>query len=111
MTKLKFILSCLTILSMAGVVPASNTMVSHEQELRSEIASLVNRLDFEEFDIEEDQRIVITFLVNRDNQIVILNTNNQQFDQYFKEKLNYRTLRHSSSKPNQIYTVPITLML
>ena len=59
-------------------------------------------------DINEEVNIMIKFMINYDNELVVMSTNNSQFDMRIKQRLNYLKIEDHELKSNIMYTVPLT---
>ena len=58
--------------------------------------------------IDKDTKVNISFLVNGQNEIIVLSTNNQDLDQAIKSALNYRKISVSELEYNTVYTLPVS---
>jgi len=75
---------------------------------RKEIKTLI--VDSELFsDLEESLTIHVTFLVNAKNEIIILSTDKEDYDESLKAVLNYKKLKSADMSVNTTYTLPLTL--
>lgn len=57
--------------------------------------------------MEKGQKVNINFLINNRNEIIVLSTTNENFDNAIKEVLNYRKVSINELKPNTVYTLPV----
>lgn len=56
----------------------------------------------------KEAKVNITFIVNNQNELVVLTTNNHLFDDSIKSLLNYKKIVLSDLKQNTVYTLPVT---
>lgn len=90
-----------TLTTFANVNPASNP-----NEIRLEIADLINTIDLSKMDTDVE-RVQIQFMVNAKNEIIVLNLTETDFDFTIKNKLNYKKIKSDDVVKNTIYTVPV----
>lgn len=57
--------------------------------------------------VAKGTKINISFLVNAKNEIIVLSTNNNDFDSLIKNTLNYRKISMSELAYNTVYTLPV----
>jgi hypothetical protein len=84
----------------------ANTPDTNPDEMRKEIVKLVSQIDVSDID-SDYSRTYVQFIVNSENEIVVVNVSKSEFDQRIKSKLNYKKLRTEDVKQNEIYTVPV----
>ncbi|NVJ87833.1 MAG: hypothetical protein HWD82_00110 [Flavobacteriaceae bacterium] len=79
------------------------------KKLRSEISSILGKSV--SLDLKENSVAEITFMVNKDNEIVIVSvdTKESEFQSIVKSKLNYKKLDVKGVKKGEIYLVPVKL--
>ncbi|MBK8623090.1 MAG: hypothetical protein IPN79_15370 [Saprospiraceae bacterium] len=58
--------------------------------------------------VDKDTKVNISFLVNGQNEIIVLSTNNQDLDQAIKSALNYQKISVSELEYNTVYTLPVS---
>src|SRR5690606_37579422 len=56
--------------------------------------------------VAQGTKINISFLVNAKNEIIVLSTNNNDYDSLIKNTLNYRKISMSELAYNTVYTLP-----
>lgn len=54
------------------------------------------------------QKVNISFLVNGQNEIIVLSTSNSEYDSLIKTSLNYKKISVSELDYNTIYTLPVS---
>jgi len=57
--------------------------------------------------VAQGTKINISFLVNAKNEIIVLSTNNNDYDSLIKNTLNYRKISMSELAYNTVYTLPV----
>ena len=75
---------------------------------RIEIKNLIEKADLAE-SIKSDVTVNVTFMVNSNNEIIIMSTNQKNLDSSIKSALNYKKLKSSDIKVNITYTLPVVL--
>ena len=108
MTKLKGILTVLFIAVISISTYANSITTTAKKELRKEIANHLKDLDLRTLQGDEDT-VHLSFMVNQNNEIIVLHTDNSRFDSLLKSKLNYKTIKTTEAQVNQVYAVPIKL--
>ncbi len=91
-----------TLTSYAGVDPVTLPL-----EPTKEIGELLKAPGFE---VDSDIRAVVTFVVNKNNEVVVLSVDceTKQFCKYIKSRLNYQKI-DSGLKKGVEYKVPIRI--
>ncbi|MBK6365424.1 MAG: hypothetical protein IPG18_17550 [Saprospiraceae bacterium] len=84
---------------------ASNVPSSKEVET-TQIRKMLTYMDGVEL-LKNGQKININFLINAQNEIIVLSTSNEDFDFAIKEVLNYSKITLIELKPNTVYTLPV----
>ena len=82
---------------------------SHEQ-LRNEIAKKFININFDNIDVGEEITIKVQFLINDENEIIVLRTDNRQLDGMVKARLNYKEIKAKDVSHNSLYSVNIRLV-
>ena len=75
---------------------------------RSEIKKMIEKADLAK-SIKSDVTVHVTFMVNGDNEIIILSTDKKNLDSSIKSTLNYKKLKSSDMEVNKTYTLPVSL--
>ena len=104
-TKNIFLAFCLTIL---GITSYANTKPSIKKDEANQIQSYLEKVDFKEF-ISSDTKLIIHFMINDYNEIVVLSTNNEDLDGYLKNSLNDKKIDISKLAYNKEYDLPILI--
>ncbi|MFZ1703236.1 MAG: hypothetical protein WAT79_02755 [Saprospiraceae bacterium] len=93
----------LALISSFGHASSSNSFRNPEgiqiQKMLMEVGKVL--------DIEKGSKINISFLVNAQNEIIVLSTNNADYDKLIKNVLNYQKISISELNYNTVYTIPV----
>lgn len=88
---------------------ANNINNNETSSLRVEITDLLDGLTLT--DLAEDiTKLNMKFIVNDDNEIIVLSTSNQEVDVRIKSRLNYQKVATNNVQKNLIYSLPVTLV-
>ena len=98
------LLACSTLFVNAKSIDTANPT----EELQKQISEIVTSSDIWE-SADKSFKLVVTFMVNSNGEIVILETNNKDWDDAIKSVLNYKKLKVSTALKNQIFHLPISL--
>lgn len=79
-----------------------------KEEIRTKIVALLGKPGFE---IENDVKTTVEFLINKSGEIVILNIdcNSPEICNYVKNKLNYQIVNKEAKFNNDVYRIPLTI--
>lgn len=58
-------------------------------------------------DLSDSKTIYVDFLLNDKGEIMVLSTNDSQFDKAIKSKLNYKAIQSENLEYNTKYTIPL----
>lgn len=58
-------------------------------------------------DLEEEKTVVVLFIINANNEILVLSTNDDEYDYRIKTGLNYKKLENCELSINTPYWIPI----
>lgn len=111
MKNLKTIIAMLSIslLSTFSVAAFDGEPKTTNEKIREKMVNLIgNKIQME---ITEDQLVEISFMFNKNNEVVILSINddNSKLDKLVKNKLNYKTIDVKGIKKGEIYRLPLKL--
>ena len=85
----------------ANTNPETNTA-------RNEIKTLIQKSNLAG-NLKNDVTVHVTFMVNANNEIIIMSTDQKDLDSSIKSTLNYKKLKSSDMKVNVKYTLPVIL--
>ena len=97
------IISVMTTSSIAATVSEYNSdpLTTSQQLLKH-----LQKIDIS--DLEKDKTVMVHFIINENHEIVVLSTNDEEFDHRMKTCLNYKKLDNSKLFINKDYWLPIT---
>lgn len=72
------------------------------------IKDMIQRMDIDFTKISEET-IKIKFMVNDQNELIVISTGDSDMDQSIKSVLNYQEVSTDGLKPYSVYVVPVTL--
>ena len=75
---------------------------------RTEIKKLIEKADLAD-NIKSDVIVNVKFMVNSNNEIIIISTDHKNLDSGIKSTLNYKKLKSSDMEVNVTYTLPVRL--
>ncbi len=102
---LAFGLSALAIASTPNTIAEDASTTS--SKTYTEIKKIVKKIDFD-MDKFQDQTVKVQFMINADNELVILRINNDDAEYLIKRTLNYKELKENDLKVNKVYILPIS---
>ena len=103
------ILSFVFVLGITTFANATtDNSTSSQNELRTELTKILDKMDLGAYEISE-AKINVTFMVNSDNEVVVLSTDNKNLDQLIKGKLNYKKLNSYEGPVNKTYIIPVKI--
>jgi len=74
----------------------------------AQIQAYLKGIDFNKI-VKADTKVNISFMINAQNEILVVSTNNKDLDNILKNALNYKSISVSELEYNKIYTVPVLL--
>jgi len=111
--KMKNIKSIITILAISlstiFSISAAEKDKPETKELRTEIVSFLG--DNISIELQETSTAEVSFIVNNDNEIVIISvdSNIEELNSYIKSKLNYKKLNVKGTKKGEVYKIPLRI--
>ncbi|MFK8060466.1 MAG: hypothetical protein AB8B78_10285 [Polaribacter sp.] len=112
MKNLKTIITVIAIsLSTVFSVTATekNPSETAKKELRSSIVSIIGKTI--PLDIKKNCKAEISFMVNQQNELVIISVDSKvkDFNSFVKNKLNYKKVNVKGVKKGEVYKMPIKI--
>ena len=104
------------ILSTAVVLLSTFTLTANDVSAVSsasssstvkEITALIKDINFDLAKLD-DQTIKVQFMINADDEIIVLQTNDARVDQKIKNHLNYAQIKKNDLEVNKIYIIPVS---
>lgn len=101
-TKLVFTAALAILVSFTSFAATGST----DEPSTSGIKKMIQKLDLK-FQNLEDESVMVKFMVNDNDEIIILSTDESKLDDTLKRALSYKKLKNSEFKPYKIYVLPI----
>jgi len=79
-----------------------------KQELTKQLSTIVSSSSIWN-GTKENHKLIVSFTINDNNELVILSTNDSDFDFELKGLLNYRKMNISPALKNKIFHLPIRI--
>ncbi|MEL6122109.1 MAG: hypothetical protein AAFQ02_04720 [Bacteroidota bacterium] len=89
--------------SFAAAVPASKKPQGVAVE---KIQKIIDQLDLERSDVATST-VKLKFMVNENNEIIVLSTGDSKIDGLLKGNLNYKSIDSGALVPYKVYILPI----
>jgi hypothetical protein len=100
---LKFFFAAIFSLVMfVGAAHAEKPILS--VDVKKEISKKLNSLDLSKMSGES---FVINFMINTENQLVVVSTSDKRVDDSVKNMLNYMKITEHNLETNKLYTIPV----
>lgn len=103
----KHLLSGLTIVLLSFSLNAAPSITPTKPDgVKEEIESLLKKPNFK---LDKDTTTIVTFMVNKKNEILVINvaTDNKLIDRYIKGALNYKKLKTNTTK--KLFKIPVKI--
>jgi hypothetical protein len=109
MKNLKMFIVAALFVGSAGfsTVSAADTVKGPET---NQIQKYLSNVDYSDV-LKSDLKLSITFMVNHQNQIVVVSTSHPELDTVVKSTLNYKRLNMDELEYNVLYTLPVTIKI
>jgi hypothetical protein len=107
MRKVNVILMAFVLLMSTTMLTAAEKPLLPKDKTSSEIAKLLKDPGFA---VEVETTAYVTFVVNKENEIVVLSveSKNETMEKFIKQRLNYKKLESSSTQGKE-YIVPVRM--
>lgn len=105
--KMKIITSVITAFTLVlFMASANNLSASHNPEdWKDKIMHYLG--DYEEFENELPNKVLVDFILNEKGEFMILSTSNSEFDKWLKSRLNYKRIAAKELQTLKKYTLPL----
>jgi hypothetical protein len=104
MRKSRLVIAALFMLTIQ-LVKANTIDPTINERLRVEIAKLMSDVKW-----EDSKKFNISFIVTKNNEIVVTSTSDASIDEEVKALLNYKKLDITGITPNEIFVLPVTIV-
>lgn len=108
MNKIKSLITAFAFILIASSTFANDFNTSTLDDLRSEIAKHLQTMDLKNLS-DDSATMKVKFVVNDQNEMIVLSVDNESFDDTIKARLNYKKLDTDNIVKNTVISVPITL--
>ena len=98
------LLACSTLMLNAK----NSTEITPTEDLQKQLTEMVVKSDIWE-SADNNVKLMVTFTINHNGELVILSTSNSQWDSALKSALNYKKVKVDNKVKNQIFHLPISL--
>jgi len=95
----------LAVSSFASTVPTNSP--EKKSTTVNEIRATIQNLRLNVKDIETE-KVKLKFMVNGDNEIIVLSTEGSEIDGRLKSALNYKSIDSNDLEPYKVYILPIS---
>ncbi len=85
--------------------------VKPTDELRNDIVDIIGFSFFDNSD-ESEYSAEVVFTVNSEGEIIVLSVNseNEEAEEYLRDKMNYKKVDHTPSKYGEVYLLPVKMV-
>ena len=99
-----FFAACVSLSLFAGTKVHPNLVLA--ETVTQEIRNIIKKLDL---DIEKlDQTTInVKFMINDNNELIVISTGGSSFDKTIKHALNYKKVDPAGLSNNKVYIVPV----
>ncbi|WP_055446604.1 hypothetical protein [Lacinutrix mariniflava] len=110
MKSIKMVLLVLAITFTGALNATTNPTGIEPNVLANEITTLLKN---PEFKVAEDLKANVTFMLNKNNEIVVISvdTESEQLENYIKNRLNYSKLKEGLVTTQKTYKIPVRITL
>ena len=86
----------------------ANTNPTETKTARQEIQTLLQKADIAA-SVDESSTVNVKFMVNENNEIIVISTDKDNLDRTIKSTLNYKRLKATDFATNKTYTLPVVV--
>ncbi len=111
MKNLKLFIAAFTLVFAINIASANEEPVKPSAQLRSELVALMGTNSSFELEADETTAEVI-FTVNSSGEVIVISvmSDNPQAVKYIKSRINYKKVSHRTSKPGEMYLLPVRIV-
>ena len=105
---MKSVRSLLTVVcfAMISTFVTAGVMPNIRKTESAQIQAYLKGIDFHKI-VGTDTKVNISFMINSQNEILVISTNNKELDSVLKSALNYKSISVTELEYNKVYTVPV----
>ena len=111
MKTLKLFITVIALVFAVNVSFANEDPVKPSAQLRSELMDLIGTNS--SFEMEENETTAeVIFTVNTAGEVIVIsvNSDNAETVKHIKNKINYKKVSHRTSKPGEMYLLPVRVV-
>ncbi len=97
----------LTSFSLTAHTPAGLDENKTNSTAVEEIETLIQNINFDVAALDEET-IKVQFMINADDEIIVLQTDDTRVDRKIKSHLNYARIKNNDLETNKIYIIPVS---
>ena len=111
MKTLKLFITVIALVFAVNVSFANEDPVKPSAQLRSELMDLIGTNTSFEMEANETTAEVI-FTVNKSGEVIVISviSDNAETIKHIKNKINYKKVSHRTSKPGEMYLLPVRVV-
>lgn len=94
----------------AATYSLPKTILTTPTNVTNDIHKMIKKLDLDIKNIDK-ATLKIKFMVNEDNELIVISTGDSKLDATIKGALNYKEVNTTGLKPYSVYIVPVTFEL
>lgn len=107
MKKLNVLFTMFLLVSSSIFMTASAADTKPTGDLKTQVSNMLNKIQFEADDLDGAMEFSVNFIINDNNEIIVLSTNGAKYDIAVKNALNYKKVNLESYKMNTTYQVSV----
>lgn len=100
----KFLLAALFTFTVS-FLSANDIDPATKSKLRAEVSKLLTDIEWD----NSKETILISFIVNSNNEVIVTTTNSKKYEDLIKSKMNYKKINVCDVKPYEVFTLPISV--
>jgi len=111
MKTLKIFITAFALVFTINVATATEDPVKPSAQLRAELVDMIGTTSPYELVADESTAEVI-FTVNTAGEVIVISviSDNPETTKYIKNKINYKKVSHRTSKPGEMYLLPVRVV-
>jgi len=98
------LIAVFTFFTLASATASTGPTATASSEIRN-----ILQISFSDMNIEESAKVYVTFMLTEKNEVIVLKTNNTDYDSVIKSSLNYKQLESKNLTKGETFTLPIVV--
>lgn len=86
---------------------ASTTNTEPVKSMQKQLSELIKKSNFYKSHKVQEVKIIVRFTFNDDNEIVVISTDNEDYDESIKAVMNYKALELDEDLSSRVFILPI----